>query len=324
MTFKTGIDWLKFRTLSGPNEALEHLRPAFGTMGSMLFLGDQTKGVDGWQSRKPLMLADLRVGAVDFGGDSQRGWVRWDLPASGCEWVQDWAYMERLPDVLEKPTIKRLDVALTTVDGSVNHDMVIAAHEARQFCTGGRHPHYRVVGGSDPRAGRTIYVGRRDGCKFLRCYEKGFELIKDVPDTLRKHVHSIQMDGHGWSDVTKVYRVEVEFKSGDGYVVPWSSVCSGRDSAFAGAYPFLASLLPGQLPVKMTRLPDLKPRLALASALENCRKSYGGILRAAFEAYGGDMARVWAAVCAEEPSASLVEAGVLTVDHMPKHARETV
>lgn len=232
--------------------------------------------------------------------------------------------MERLPDVLEKPTIKRLDIALTTVDGSVNHDMVIAAHEARQFSTGGRHPHYRVVGGSDPRAGRTIYVGRRDGGKFLRCYEKGFELIKDVPDTFRKHVHSIQMDGHGWSDVTKVYRVEVEFKSGDGYVVPWSSVCSGRDSAFAGAYPFLASLLPGQLPVKMTRLPDLKPRLALASALENCRKSYGGILRAAFEAYGGDIARVWAAVCAEEPSASLVEAGVLTVDHMPKHARETV
>ena len=322
MTFKTGIDWLKFRSLTGPNEALEALRPAFGTTGSMLVLGDQVKGVDGWQCRKPLMLADLRIGAVDFGGDSQRDWVRWDIPASGCEWVQDWSVIERLPDCLQKPDIKRLDIALTTVDGSVNHDMVIAAHEARQFGNGGRHPHYRVVGGSDPRAGRTIYVGRRDGGKFLRCYEKGFELVKLVPETWRKSITQIEVDGHGLSDIEKVYRVEVEFKAGDGYVIPWSSVCSGRDAAFTGAYPFTASLLPGQLPVKQVRLPDIKPRLALASALENCRKSYGGILRAAFEAYGGDMARVWSAVCAEEPSQSLLEAGVLTVDHGHVRARE--
>lgn len=315
MTFKTGIDWLKFRTLTGANEGLEAIRPAFGSAGDMLVLGEQGKGVDGWLCRKPVMLSDLRIGSVDFGGESQRGWVRWDVPATGCEWVQDWSVIERLPESLEGADIKRLDIALTTTDGSVNHDMVIAAHVARQFCNGGRHPHYRVVGGSDPRAGRTIYVGRRDGGKFLRCYEKGFELVKLVPETWRKLITQIEVDGHGLSDIEKVYRVEVEFKAGDGYVIPWAAVCSGRDAAFAGAYPFTASLLPGQVPVTPKRLPDVRPRLALAAALENCRKSYGGILRAAFEAYGGDMARVWSAVCAEEPSRALVEAGVLTVDH---------
>jgi hypothetical protein len=137
-----------------------------------------------------------------------------------------------------------------------------------------------------------------------------------VPETWRKSINQIEVDGHGLADVDKVYRVEVEFKSGDGYVVPWASVCSSRDAAFAGAYPFTARLLPAQLPVKSVRLPDLRPRLALAAALENCRKSYGGILRAALDAYGGDLPKVWAAVCGEEPSQSLIEAGVMTVEHV--------
>lgn len=36
------------------------------------------------------------LGRVDYGGDSQRGWVRWNLPGKACEWVRDWDAIDGL------------------------------------------------------------------------------------------------------------------------------------------------------------------------------------------------------------------------------------
>ena len=62
---KTHVDWLKFRTQSSPFEVLETLKPSF--IGELLELGDQQRGKDGWESRRPLVLADVTVGAIDYG-----------------------------------------------------------------------------------------------------------------------------------------------------------------------------------------------------------------------------------------------------------------
>jgi DNA relaxase NicK len=327
MTLKTQIDYFKFRTLSGPFEALEALKPAFGSASDLVQLGPQIKGREGWEFRRNVVLAgDMNLGIVDYGGDSQRGWVRFDFTGSGCGWVQDWRHVETLPALLDKPTIRRLDIALTTYEGEIDHDRVIAAHDAKLFGTGGRHPFRRVITSDDQWAGRTVYVGRREGAKFLRCYEKGLEMIsKGVAAGVPKSATlRAQFDHHGWADPFKVYRVEVELKPVDDQVVPWSACYTERDSVFAGSYPWLASLLPSAKPVQCERLPEVAPKVALASALENCRRSYGAIIRAALQAYGGDEARVLRAIASEEPARALIEAGILTVDHTPKGARETV
>jgi phage replication initiation protein len=323
---KTTIDALKFRTLSGPFAILEALRPCLGFIDQdLLTLSDQAEGMDGWQFRRSLMIAgDVVMGHIDFGGDHMRGVVRVSIPGSGCAWVQDWDVFERLPKVLEKASIMRLDIALTTYQGEVTHERVIAAHEARQFCTGGRHPHRRVIEGSDPHAGKTVYVGNRKSAKFLRAYEKGWEMLKDYPVSVREMIASmggrIQVDGVGHVEPHKVYRVEVEFKDEDRRTVPWEAI-GKRDEYFAGAYPFCAALLPGVPETRIKAIPEAGAKLALASALDHCRRSYGATIRAAVMAYGGDLERVMGIITSEKPADQLIAAGVLLVNHAG--ARET-
>lgn len=307
---KTTVDWLRFRTRSNPFEATEAMRAMFGTAGDLLQLRTGIKGQDGWVRAGELSMAgDITLGRIDYDGESQRGWVRVNLTGEGCGWVQDWHAAERLRDNLAEAEVKRLDIALTTYRGEVTHDMVIDAHKRGRFSSGGRQPHYRVIGGSDPRAGRTIYVGKREASdKMLRCYEKGFEMLQRVPESLRAGVTHI--DGNA---VAEMYRVELELKA-ESRFIPWTAL-NQRDEVFAGAYPFCAELLPGAAHVKLQALPDFRPRCELETALDHCRRAYGGIIRAALMAHGGDVAKVLERVSATEPSRALIEAGVLTVAH---------
>ena len=312
---KTTVDYLKFRTRSNPFEILESLRPAFGTASDLVALGEPVKGKDGWEHRRSLFIADVRIGAIDYGGESQREWVRVDMPGSGCEWVQDWSKVAALVDVLKEATLRRVDIALTTYDGSVSHELVIQAHDDKQFSSGGRHPHRRVVTSSDVRAGKTVYVGNRDGAKFLRAYEKGMEILqKHVPAWMRAGVTGLDFNGHGRAAVEDVYRVEVEFKDADGKVLPWPMLVE-RDAYFSGAYPFCASLLPGAPERKVQTMPDFGAKMALLTQLEHARRAYGSILRTAIEAFGGDRDLVFSMVTADKPSERLIQAGVLTVEH---------
>lgn len=313
---KTTVDYLKFRTRSNPFDVLEALRPGFGSASDLVELGEPVKGKDGWEHRRQLKMAgDLTIGAIDYGGESQREWVRVDIPGSGCEWVQDWHAVAGIVSVLNEATLKRVDIALTTFDGSVTHDGVIEAHEALQFGSGGRHPHRRVVTSSDARAGRTVYVGSREGAKFLRAYEKGLEMLqKHVPCSVRSMVNQMEFNGHGLAKVEDVYRVEVEFKDADGKVMPWPMLVE-RDSYFAGAYPFCAGLLPGAPERRVQGMPDFGAKVELLAQLEHARRAYGRIFRTAILAYGGDRDKVLDMVTAEGPSERLVAAGVLTVAH---------
>lgn len=85
-----------------------------------------------------------------------------------------------------------------------------------------------------------------------------------------------------------------------------------------GAYPFLASILPGdKVPLSA---PEKLPQVAdLEVALRNIRRQFGAVLYTALVAHGGDIGAVFDKVCGTEHSERLVRAGA-----MHQHYEEAV
>jgi DNA relaxase NicK len=302
----TTIDWLRFRTQGDPGQVVEGLRPLFGPLGATLQLGKHGRGLFGYRHSLPLLLGpSVPVGRIDFGGESQRGWSRVDVPGKGCSWVQDWDAIDAV-EALPSCELRRTDIALTTWKGEVTHDRVVQAHAAGKFTTRGRPPNLRQITNSDPTAGRTCYVGARESDKFFRAYEKGFELASKLrlPGTLLK------IDGHNVEDI---YRCELELKS-EGTTLTFE-VIEQRDQFFAGAYPFCKELLPHVEPDILQRRPEKGPQRELMAALANCRAQFGNTLFTALTAFHGDIGAVWDKVVGKDHNRHLVEAGVLLVDH---------
>lgn len=303
---KTTVDWLRFRTQGDPGEALQAVRALYGTLGQDLHYGEHQRGALGFQRAMPLLLADMVVGRVDYGGESQRGWLRVDLPGRGCSFVQDWDAIEAC-EALPSAEPSRLDLALTTWQGEVSHEVVAAAHAAGKFTTAGRPPNLQEITNSDAHRGRTLYVGaRKESPKFLRCYEKGYELASKMPGCgTVTHI-----DGFPVEDI---YRVELELKN-KGMPIPWEAI-ERRDQYFAGAYPFCAEILPGVEADILQRRPEKGPQRDLHAALAQVRHQFGKTLFTALTAYHGDIGAVWEKVCGQEHNRHLLEAGVLLVDH---------
>ena len=278
-------------------------------MGKRLELVSYDHGKDGFQQAVAVCVGDLVLGRIDFGGESQRGWVRTNLTGRACEWIEgqgSWDAAEALQE-LPGAEIRRVDLALTTWDGEVKHELVESAYASGLFCSGGRPPELQTITGSNPRAGRTCYVGKRTADKFFRGYEKGFELAGKLGALGGTITH---IDGHPIEDI---YRCETEFKA-EGRVVPWE-VIGKRDQYFAGSYPFLAQLLPDVETDIMMRRPEREPQMLLSAALANCRQQYGATLFTALMAYHGDIGRVWEQVLGDHHNEHLLAAGVMLVDH---------
>lgn len=301
---KTTVDWLRFRVKTDPNEVLHAMGPMFDEAFKRPHLEHLPRGILGFEQGAKIMLANMPIGRMDYGGETQRGWVRVDLHATGCEWVQDWAALGNV-EALPSAQLRRLDVALTTWDGEITHEQVVQAHSSGRFTTRGRPPVLQQITSSDPKAGRTCYVGKREQSdKFMRCYEKGLELSA-------KHGGNVTaINGHNVEDI---YRCEVEFKAAN-QDIPWE-VIERRDQYFAGAYPFCADVLPNVEADVLMRRPEREPQMTLAAALEHCRIQYGPTLYTALMAYGGDMTAVWDKIIGHGHNQALLEAGVLMVDH---------
>lgn len=303
---KTTIDYLAFRTQADPKQALEGLRPMFGTLGGDLRLKALERGAMGFQQAAQVMFADMPIARLDYGGESQRGWLRAVVTGKGCEWVQDWDAVDQV-ESLPAAEIRRLDIALTTWEGQITHDKVVNAHANNRFQTGGRPPDLQQITSSNERAGRTCYVGKRENDKFFRAYEKGFEMCSKMKRMPGVTTH---IDGHAVEDI---YRCELELKSKT-TPIGWD-VIDRRDQYFAGAYPFCADVLPGIEADILQRRKEREPQTELAVALENCRIQFGATLFTALMAYEGDMTAVWDKVIGRTHNQALLEAGVLLVDH---------
>lgn len=303
---KTSIDWLRFRVQAEPRDVLQALKPMFPEVGQWLRLNHQNHGLLGFRQGAQIVSSDMVVGRMDYGGESQKGWVRVDIPGKGCEWMDfaDVSHLEELPS----SQIRRLDVALTTWDGEVGHDQVVKAHQEGRFITRGRPPSLTQITSTDKRAGRTCYIGQRERSdKFARCYEKGFEMLAKAGRLPGLCTH---IDGHRIEDI---YRCEIELKA-NSTDIPWE-VIERRDQYFAGSYPFFGDVLPGVESDILLRRPERAIQADLAAALENCRIQFGPTLYTALLAYQGDITAVWDKVVGKTHSQSLLEAGVLLVEH---------
>lgn len=305
---KTTVDWLRFRSQTEPLAALEALKPMYGSLGPHLRLMPLQRGILGFRQGATINIGDMPLGRMDYGGESQRGWIRVDITGKGCEWIQQWDELEGL-ERLPSAELRRLDIALTTWDGQMTHEQVVQAHKAGRFITRGRPPALRQITSSDPRAGRTCEIGKREKSdKFMRCYEKGFELAAKSANRMPGTV--IAIDGKNIEDI---YRCEVEFKA-TGTDIPWE-VVERRDQYFAGAYPFCADILPNVDADILMRRPERAPQTELLAALENCRIQFGPTLFTAMMAYQGDITAVWEKVIGDHHNQSLLEAGVMLVEH---------
>lgn len=305
---KTTIDWFRVRTQCEPRDALEAFRPMFGGEGAKLHLKHQQRGILGFQRGAALCIDDLVVGRMDWGGESQRGWVRSDIPGTGCAWVKDWTAAQ-VVEALPSAQVRRLDIALTTWRNEINHEVVGAAHAAGRFVTKGRPPDMRTISSSNDRAGRTHEVGQREKApRFFRGYEKGYELASKF--SARSGMVCTHIEGFPVEDI---YRCEVELKA-SGVEIPFEAI-ERRDQYFAGSYPFCADVLPGVECDILQRRPERAPQADLAVALENCRIQYGSTLFTALQAYHGDIGAVLDKVIGKTHNQALLEAGVLLVDH---------
>lgn len=304
---RTTVDWAGFRTQAEIPVVREAIREVFHPMDELVTFRQRKSGSNGFQQAFDILMGDMALGRMEYGGDSQRGWVSVSITGRGCEWCRDWARAEGLLVGLPRFEWRRVDIALTVKDGSISHERVVAAHTAGMFSRGGRPPVMREITHSDPLAGRTAYIGARTAAKFLRCYEKGLEMLKDVPSSFKElYTH---VDG---APVHDIYRVELEWKAKDS-PLPLDAV-TRRDEYFAGAYPFTASLIDA-FPQTYVQRRERGPQRDLEIALMQIRHQYGKTIYTAIQALGGDISALMDKVTGSAHNETLLAAGVLLVEH---------
>lgn len=232
------------------------------------------------------------VASVFYGGPSQQGWLLLDVPGTGCQRIQDSNQLLELA-ALPEAGIRRLDIALTTVNGEVTHEQVVAAHAAGLFSSGGKNPHLQRIENSNPSMGNSCAIGTRaKSDKYLRGYERG-----------RYLTHGDQRRQRPTGDPSLAYRLELELKV-QTRPIPWDAI-DRRDEVFAGSYPYLAGLLPRATPYRLPRLQAPSAAQALEEKLVNVKRQYGDVFHTALWYYGGDVNAVMSRIVGSKHSQSL-------------------
>lgn len=304
---KTTIDWFRLRTKSTSAEVLKALRHSYPSDdGYHVHSVPVDRSMLGFKYCDELFLNQVKIGRFDYGGESQKGWGRLDITGTGCAHL-NWSDLDALQS-LKSPEIRRLDIALTTEKGEMNHELVLAAHAAGRFITRGRPPDLREITSTDETAGRTCEIGTRaKSAKFMRCYEKGWQMLSSFPRHFRDSAVAI-----GGVHPSLVYRCELELKAVD-ISIEFETVYK-RDQFFAGAYPFCADLLPEAGCDIFTRNPKVQAAIELAAALANIKNQSGNILFSALQAYHGDIGEIWSQIVGNKHCGRLLQAGVLLPD----------
>ena len=299
---RTKVDWLAGRTHTDPSKLVQALGPSFSVEGQWLNLERRAAGWMGYESSANLRIANMPIGLVAWGGLHQRGWTHVSISGQGCDWVRDWSIAQDCLAGLQGWEARRVDIALDTFKRESSHEAVLASYRSGGFTTRGRPPKLTQVVGEDPTQGRTIYIGKRTGQKFLRCYEKGRQLAES------QGLESI--DG---VPVADWYRVELECKAKD-CDLP-ADLIDRRDQYLAGSYPYLQQLLVDVEPEILVQTRERVPQLALADLLAHVQTQYGSALFTALVAYHGDISHVWSKIVGLKHNAGLLASGVLLVDH---------
>jgi phage replication initiation protein len=303
----TKIDWYGFRTQVEIPKAIEALGKVFGLSGHKVAVNPRRTGWKGYTQAADICLGDMHVGLMAFGGEHQKGWVSVNISGRGCDWVSDWEQAESNCSELPAYETRRVDIALDTYKQEVTHEKVLDAHRAGLFKTGGKPPKLSQILPEDPQDGRTIYIGDRTQGKFLRAYEKGFEMVKG----LRKK-HNVEISFVDDVPIADIYRLELELKPKNGPLP--EDLIQRRDQYFSGAYPYLQNVIEVE-PEVFSQSRERGPQRDLEAALEHIRYQFGSTLFTALACHHGDVGAVWDKIVGYRHNQRLLQAGVLLVDH---------
>lgn len=302
----TKIDWFGFRTKDDPKTVLNGLRGVFGRVGPSLRLAHRNRGWMGYDESADLSIGDMHVGLVAFGGDQQKGWLSVNITGRGCEWVDDWNEADFNASKMSGYETRRVDIALDTYRGEVTHESVVDAYHSGSFTTSGRPPKITEILPGEKEDGRTVYIGSRSQGKFLRAYEKGYEIVK-------AYAREMKVEKINGFPIEDIYRLELELKP---KISPLpTDVIARRDQYFSGAYPYLQKVLEVE-PEVWHQKREEAPQRDLEAALSQICHQYGSTLFTAAVAYHGDIGAVWDKVVGNKHNKSLLEKGVLLVDHI--------
>lgn len=301
----TKVDWFGFRSQGEIPEVVEALRGVFDAKLPSLVSRPRKGGWNGFKSSADLFVGDMQVGFMAFGGESQRGNVMVNITGMGCQWaVPDWEVVQDAVNGLPSYELRRLDIALDTYKREVTHDKVVQAYRDGLFTLNGRPPSMTRIEPEDPLDGATVYIGKRQNAKFLRCYEKGLELVRAYPRGMIQKLEGVPVED--------IYRVELEVKAKDG-PLPFDLI-DRRDQYFAGAYPYLQTIVDVK-PEIFVQSREKGPQNDLAGMLAQIRHQYGSTIFTAVMAHNGDIGAVMEKIMGNKHNANLLAAGVLLVEH---------
>ncbi|ALG66444.1 replication initiation factor domain-containing protein [Beggiatoa leptomitoformis] len=194
------------------------------------------------------------------------------LSAVGCQHVDFSAILERLE--IYQPKINRIDLAVDYLDGKVGFDDMMQLYNRGAFAGArGVYPRFNTI---EPKAldgekagGYTLYVGRRSAARFVRCYEKAYQLADCEVDNPFGH----------W------FRVEVEARAVK-CTIPLEAV-NAPDAFLTGLYPHLFNgvTLPPPSHVNPQNLSQViklgydSPQfvVSLSHLKKHAKASYGGL-----------------------------------------------
>lgn len=311
MDSQTAVDWCGFRTKWHPADVMDLLHSCFSVPEYLRFEGTG-RGWKGYEQSRRIEYLRKPVGMVAFGGDQMNGWCQVNLSGAAIQHIAgDGA--ETLTQAVEdlRGQFKRVDIALTTCDGSVSIKTVEAAHASGGFRSGGRNPKMKEVRSSCVTDGQTRYIGQREQPKFLRAYEKGYQLANEFALRLKSHGGArIEVEGMKIDDkpVQDIFRVELELKP-EPELFPMD-VMTNRDAYFSGAYPYLSTLVESK-PQTFQLTAQRQAVAQMDAALMECRRQYGDILFTALAVHQGDITAIWDKIIGQKHSKSLLAAGVL-------------
>lgn len=328
----TSIDWWAWRTQSDVRAVAAALGGVFETWcsrspsGAQVQVVERDGGMIGYDRSANVMLGEMAIGRVAWGGEHQKGWTYVSLGGTGCQFVEDWGHAEQEAAKLIAYELKRVDIAADRFDPQVGYDECVAAYRAGGFSSGGRGrpPKAHRHEPESPWEGRTLYVGNRQGDKFFRGYEKGLQLLGPaLTAALRRGADECEMEklsservirDDKWVRLVDWFRYEVEFKPKT-CPLP-EDLIERRDQYFSGSYPYLSHILDGVEPEPLVLRRQRGPQVALEAALDWVRRGgAGAIIETAIACYNGDLMRVMDRVRAHKMSDALIQAGVLEVEH---------
>lgn len=272
----TSVDSLRFTTKErafDPNlqcitedEMFSRLTPVLKKVFGFTNFEKQDKGRDFYLWSWVIGDKKCQLGAISFGGFSQRGTLSIYLTGQGCLHAAP-GWEQRLYDLLQThkeegygPSITRIDIAHDDLEGLHNPRSCTDIYHAGGFDRLHNRPLVNQAGnwlGDDPNnKGLTFYVGTRHSSQLLRVYEKGKQLgDKESP----------------WN------RVEVQFSSHD-RILPLDMLIK-PDEFFIGAYPIFQTWFGewSQL-VQRTELKQKSAEITLDDLVFHASRCYGALV----------------------------------------------